>query len=261
MSKKWLIFPSRILTKITSTLNSTFHWSCLSQLLSKVQDLPVVSVLAKMLQVGDKHEAKPGLLYSIEAGRHSYWHIKLTLYQNDIDYLEEGNSTNWIVKSYNATKYLSPPKTGLCSTSLADLGEVMWEPDTCSLTVAISVAVVVGVNDLQSHKACIKINVAAPTDTVGICSKCSLLQKINRCPLELTACEAGILKILVHFIPLHHSRIQYISKMKRIIQFRTFYCCRNPAFTCSHAGCVITGVQRGGKPELMIATLGWNWMD
>ena len=60
------------------------------------------------------------------------------------------------------TKYLSPPKTELCSTSLADLGEVMCEPDTCSLTVAISDAVVVGVNDLQSRKECIKINVVVP---------------------------------------------------------------------------------------------------
>ena len=54
----------------------------------------------------------------------------------------------------------------------------MCESDNCSLTIEISDAVAVGINDLRSRKACIdKMN-----DTVGICS---LVQKISRCPSEL----------------------------------------------------------------------------
>ena len=52
------------MTKITSAISHTFHWSCLSTTptqYSKVDDLADVSVLAKVLQVGDKHEVKPGL--------------------------------------------------------------------------------------------------------------------------------------------------------------------------------------------------------
>ena len=72
---------------------------------------------------------------------------------------------NLKVKSYIATKCLSPfqRQLGLHNISLADLGEVMCEPDTCFLTVVISDVVVVGVNDLQSRKACIKI---APTTRI-----------------------------------------------------------------------------------------------
>ena len=61
------------------------------------------------------------------------------------------------------SSYLSLPKTGLRSTYQAELGEVMREPDTCSFTVEISDAAVVGVNDLPSRKACIKLIVVVPT--------------------------------------------------------------------------------------------------
>ena len=69
---------------------------------------------------------------------------------------------NLEVKSYNATKYLSPSKTGLRGTSLADLNKILCEHDTCSLTVEMCDTVVVGANALQNRKAYIKINVVAP---------------------------------------------------------------------------------------------------
>ena len=55
-------------------------------------------------------------------------------------------------------------------------------------TVEIPDAVVVGVNNLQSCKASIKCDSTNEkmNDTVGIHSKCSLVQTINRCPSELS---------------------------------------------------------------------------
>ena len=60
---------------------------------------------------------------------------------------------NLEVKSFNAKKYLTPPKTGsaLLNTSHTDLGEVFVGSDTSSPTTEIIEAEIAGVNDLQSR--------------------------------------------------------------------------------------------------------------
>ena len=111
-------------------------------------------IITKVIQIGEKHEVKPGLFKQDVTISDKTTTMKLTLWQNDIDHLENSKSyqlDNLEVKSYNASKYLSPPKTGLCCMSHPDINEVVCEPNTCSLDDEILDAEVVGVNDVYCH--------------------------------------------------------------------------------------------------------------
>ena len=173
--------------------------------------------------VWDKHKVNPGLFKQDVAIADTTANIKLTLWQNNTDHLEKGKSyryqpDNLEVKS---TKYLSPPKTGLCSTSRADIGEVMWA-DTCSLTVEIPDAVVVQWSkwslELQNMQQMWRTNVNM-NDTIGIHSKSVFSGAKDQQTSLGTVCEAG--NGWSWCIPLQHSR--YLYSIQNTIRINTEY--------------------------------------
>ena len=152
-----------------------------------------VSVLGRVLKMGEK-EVKPGLFKRDATIADAKGHLRLTLWKSDTDKLEEGKTYrlhNLVVKSFNAVKYLTTPKAGLHSTPEVDLDNVC-QPDTCSTSdhdelLSLMDAEVLGVDDITRRVLCIKCRstVDLIDGVIGICSRCSLSQRTDRCPQEL----------------------------------------------------------------------------
>ena len=112
-------------------------------------------------------------------------YIRLTLWQEDIDKLQNGNSyllQNLIVKSFNGLKYLNTPKSGLLNTLHKDLGDIVFPPDSSSLIDRFEDAVVVRVSNIiftMYHGTVDELN-----DAICVCS---LAQRIDQCALEVSA--------------------------------------------------------------------------
>ena len=116
----------------------------------------------------------------------------VSLWQNDIGSMVEGKSyrlSNVVVSCYQSSKYLSLPK-GATIIECADLGDVA-EDDLAEDFVTVIDAEVVGVLTLGSYPACIaqacKSKVTPTSGKLGCCSKCEMMQHIERCKKQLSA--------------------------------------------------------------------------
>ena len=92
-----------------------------------------------------------------------------------------------MVESFNCTEYLSTTKAGLRSTPSDDLDDVMiCEPDTCFFKDEVADAEVVGVLDVGKRSMCIKCSstVEQMEATIGTCSKCTMMQRLDQCSKE-----------------------------------------------------------------------------
>ena len=177
-----------------------------------------MSVLVKVQKVGEKMEVKPGLYKQDATIADKTVYICLTLWQQDVDKLGQGKSYclhNLVVKSFNATKYLTTPKASLHSIPENDQDDVVCEPDTCSLMDEILNAEVVGVTDVSNHRMRIKCNstVEEIDALVGICSKCTLMQCLDRCPVELSVklVVSDAEKLAIYTFTASQNTIQKIS--------------------------------------------------
>ena len=102
-----------------------------------------------------------------------------------------GNSyrlTNIIVRSYQQVKYLSMPKEGATIVQIEDIGKVA-DADTAENYITITTAEVVGVQRLDMYSACLacKAKVSPTSEILGSCSKCDMVQRIDRCKKQLSA--------------------------------------------------------------------------
>ena len=132
----------------------------------KTSDGKCVSVLVRVLKMGEKEEIKLDLFKRDATIADAKGHPRLTLWKNNTDKLEEGKTYrlhNLIVKSFNAIKYLTTPKAGLYSTPEEDLDNVVSEPDTCSTTdhnvLSLTDAEVLSVDDITKRMVCIKCRI------------------------------------------------------------------------------------------------------
>ena len=92
--------------------------------------------ISMMVKVIDVEKVKPKLFKQDFMVANKTAYIRLTLWQEDIDKLQNGNSyllQNLIVKSFNGSKYLNTPKSGLFNTLHEDLGDIVFPPDSSSL--------------------------------------------------------------------------------------------------------------------------------
>jgi ssDNA-binding replication factor A large subunit len=81
-----------------------------------ISDTKRIAVVVKVTKVADREEVKPGLFKQDLMIGDSTGYIRLTVWQEDIDKLHNGHSYllhNLVVKSFNGSKYLGTPKTGL----------------------------------------------------------------------------------------------------------------------------------------------------
>ena len=126
-----------------------------------ISDGKRVSVLVKIQKLAEPIEIKPGLYKQDATIADNTGFIRLTLWQRDIGKLDQSKSYhlhNVVVKSFNATKYLTNPKAGLHSTPADDLNDVVCQANSSSLMdEIIQAAEVVGI-DLVKFNICMKCN-------------------------------------------------------------------------------------------------------
>ena len=226
----------------------------------KTSDGKRVSVLVKVLKMEEKEEIKPGLFKRDATIADAKGHLRLTLWKSDTDKLEEGKTYrlhNVLVKSFNAIKYLTTPKAGLYSTPEEDLDNVVSEPDTSSTTdhdmLSLTDAEVVGVDDITKRMVCIKCRstVDRIDAIIGICSRCSLSQRTDRCPREL------VVRLLIIGAEEEETRT-FTAFQKSIVQITgddtingytseekvTTALLKSMNFNCTYSGSIIKTVDR-----------------
>lgn len=138
---------------------------------------------------------------------------KLTLWENYVHKLDEDCSytlKNFVVREYQEKKYLSMPRDGSEVFPLDDIGDTQdidSDSDTDLPGLQCADAVVIGVPQLDTYKACLtcKARVEPQTPPLGRCSKCAMLQRFDLCPDQWSAklllqCGCGLNK---HTVTLH----------------------------------------------------------
>ena len=115
--------------------------------------------------------------------------LRLTLWEGDVDKLDEGKSyklVNMLVRCYKGCNYLSFPTDGSAhETTDVDTGSIdtessiQHEPQKRTFEI-------IGVSKLALYASCIacKSKVDTITNTIGKCSKCNLTQKLAHCSEE-----------------------------------------------------------------------------
>lgn len=99
--------------------------------LPNIQKFQTVSVTAKVLTLSERVEVKPQLYKQDITLSDATGTARMTVWQTDIDKLEENESYEFkdlLVNSFNNLRYLSPPKSGFSFTPIDDIGTVEDAP-------------------------------------------------------------------------------------------------------------------------------------
>ena len=159
--------------------------------LATIQNNQQVSVTAKALRVYEKLEVKPGLYKQDVTLADSTGTVRITLWQDDIGKLDVEQSyhiQNLLVRSYDGSKYLTPPKSGSTITPKDDIGAVE-EPEDEEDKNELVDADVIAVPYIAANKICVscKGKVDSLNEHIGRCTKCSTLQRLDKCSQQLSA--------------------------------------------------------------------------
>ena len=160
--------------------------------IQQVRNGQAVTVAAKVLKVQEKSEVKPNLFKQDVTVSDSTGTIRVTLWQDDVDKLVLDKCYKMeklIMQSFKGEKYLSPPKqSGSSIIQIDDIGTVedLEEPEEDDEN-EIQDAEVVGVSHISSNSMCISCSgkVEGTTGMIGQCTKCSTVQRLDRCKKQL----------------------------------------------------------------------------
>ena len=119
---------------------------------------------------------------------------RLTLWEDRVNTMFDGDSyalRNVVVRQFRGTKYLSMAKSGSTITGTDDIGATIeYDPECDDLQRReLQQCIIIAVLSLDTYKACLscKARVEATEQSLGICSKCSLMQRIDKCVDQLSA--------------------------------------------------------------------------
>ena len=118
---------------------------------------------------------------------------RLTLWQENVDTLTINGSyhlSGMVVREFQTQKYLSMARIGTEIKEIEDIGDVIAQPhDGTTECFEITDATIIGVIQLDSYNSC--MNCKARVETInapnGNCSKCSMLQRVDKCTKQLSA--------------------------------------------------------------------------
>ena len=155
-----------------------------------MQNFQHISVTVKVLRINEKVEVKPDLNKQDVTIADATGTAHLTLWQKDIGQMELHKSyllQDVVIKSYNNTKYLTPPKSGCKIIPHDDIGSVQDEPETENNKM--DEAEVCGISYIGCHSSCItcKGKMTPLNDKIGVCSKCKMSQRLDKCGKQLSA--------------------------------------------------------------------------
>ena len=184
--------------------------------LDKLQDIDIceckrVSVTVKAVQVKEKTEVKQGLHKQDITVADATGSCCFTLWQEDIGKIDVNKSydiKNALVKSFNGSISLSSLRSETEITLVDDIDtcSVNFEPDQSVVTVAD--AEVAGVMNITSYINCIscKNKVDPVSDKIGVCSNCSISQRLDKCTqhssAKLLIAKGSDMYELVAFLPI-----------------------------------------------------------
>ena len=189
--------------------------------LDKINTLPDftrVTVDIKVLSIDDKVEVKPQLFKQDVTIADSTCAAQLTVWQTDIDKIELDKSyqlQNVAVRTFDNKKYLTPVKSGFAIIEKEDIGATAEAlPNTSN---KLHEAQVIGVSSLEIYDECIacKSKVTATKETIGVCSKCSLAQHLEKCIKQLTV------KLLIDSNEQRKSLLAFLSTVQMIVGTET----------------------------------------
>ena len=206
-----------------------------------------ISCSAKVIKIDEPLKVSGGITKQDTVIADDTGAIKLTFWENDIGTIEEGKSYDFIVRTYNNSKYLSLPKEDAGVKEIDDIGDVAPDdlPDD-DITVFHG-AEVAGVFSLDHYYACLKckskVTVLSGEAALGCCSNSSMKQRLDRCKRQLSA------RMMVmcgeDFIALHAfgTNVSDIADGDAHDITEESLIAAKP-FTVSYQGGIITGVKR-----------------
>ena len=155
---------------------------------SATSEISRFSSRAKVTKKGEPIEIKPGLMKQNHTIADASGYAQLNLWQDDINKLTVGETYEYdglIVRSFNGSKFWTPPKSGW-SLVLNKCDNIVVDDDIENKMLN---AYVTGVMHIEIRVSCLssKATFTVPTGNVGKCTRCSMSQHINRCPHHLQA--------------------------------------------------------------------------
>ena len=146
-----------------------------------------VSLAAKVLNVAEPSKVSGDLTKQDITIADRTAAARMTLWEADIEHMKEGKSyklTNFVVRTYQGSKYLSMPKEGANLDEIADIGEIAADDIPENVVTAHDVEVI-GVQTLDSYPSCVacnsKVEPTLTDDQIACCTKCNVVQCIDKC--------------------------------------------------------------------------------
>ena len=181
--------PSLMMTRRTTTRRrSDLSQLIITQNYKKVCiDIKVVKKSNATYVAGNKR--KQDVIIADNTGR-----AKVTLWEQNVDALTPDSSyslQNFVVREYKGRKFLSMPREGAEIIPIPDVGPIDSESNSDSEWEVLEMfnVQITRVPQLDSYKACLscKARVEPSSPPLGRCSKCTMLQRFDICPEQMSA--------------------------------------------------------------------------
>ena len=158
------------------TSNSSSDLITLDEL-PKLDQYQTVSVNLKVINIKSEEEGlvKQDCVVGDPTGT-----ARITLWEDNVGVLAEGDLSGVKVRSFKGQKYLSIPKIGFQCMPIADIGTVCTTTPDIDEVHSIDRVQVQGVKYFDTYRACYscKAKVNPTTDTIGKCTRCQSIQRL-----------------------------------------------------------------------------------
>ena len=163
--------------------------------LHDIQDFQRVSVDIKVVDIHEPIQVTGGKCKQDMTVSDSTATARLTLWEEKVNSMDEDISyslQNVVVRQYRGKKYLSLGKTGSTIEEIKDIGEVVdynIDSDIEDAGRELRNATIIGVVSLTSYVSCLgcKARVESTSPPLGRCTKCSMMQRMDKCNEQLSA--------------------------------------------------------------------------
>ena len=155
----------------------------------EVKNYQAVSVVVKVMRVDDEEKLTNGKCKQDVIVADSTGSITCVLWEGDIGMMEEKRSyrlQNVCVNSFRGNKFLSVGKETCKVSEVSDIGDVDINLVSEDGLVHLENVEVIGVQSIMCYRSCIscKGKVEEVKENTARCSKCAMLQKLDRCGNE-----------------------------------------------------------------------------
>ncbi len=152
-----------------------------------------ISVDAKVIFVHDPIQMASGKIKQDIIIADSTGTTRLVLWESDVNSVTLNKSykfNNIVIKEFQETKYLALGRVGSAVSEIDDIGNVATYNTDIDYNIPrkLKNAEIVAIVTLDCYKSCLrcKARVEGVEDLIGICSKCGIHQRVDKCSDHLT---------------------------------------------------------------------------